>query len=191
MNEDRALQGLEGLASMIEMVKQDALEHGSILEDNPMLASAIESKDTVQILGLLQPKVKKAKLDFATVTDGKGIVIARTHALAKNGDDLTNQSNIRRALLGEEAGGIESNSEMKFAIIIGIPVKNKQGEIVGVISTGYNLGNENVTDVIWTMDLSGRLTYISPSVQRLRGYTVEEALKSSCGGISRIFLVMA
>jgi PAS domain S-box-containing protein len=34
----------------------------------------------------------------------------------------------------------------------------------------------NATDVIWTMDMNGMNTYISPSVERLRGYTPEEAL---------------
>ncbi|MGX9079615.1 hypothetical protein ACWTQY_27490, partial [Klebsiella pneumoniae] len=33
---------------------------------------------------------------------------------------------------------------------------------------------ENSADVIWTMDIqSGRFTYLSPSVQHLRGFTVE------------------
>jgi two-component system cell cycle sensor histidine kinase/response regulator CckA len=40
----------------------------------------------------------------------------------------------------------------------------------------YRLLAENATDVIWTMDLDLRFTYLSPSVQRLRGYSVEEAL---------------
>ncbi len=40
----------------------------------------------------------------------------------------------------------------------------------------YRLLAENVTDVIWTMDKSGRLTYVSPSVLRLSGYSVDEAL---------------
>ncbi len=38
---------------------------------------------------------------------------------------------------------------------------------------------ENAADVIWTMNLNGRFTYISPSVQRLRGFTVEESLQQS------------
>jgi|GEM_PF-2605801 len=151
INEDRALQGVEGLASIIEIYKQDALNHGSVLADNPILASAIEEKDTVKILGILQPTVKKANLDFATVTDNKGIVIARTHASGKKGDDLTNQSNIRRALLGEATEGIESNSEIKIAALAGIPVKNSQGEIVGVISTGYNLENNKAVDQVKMM----------------------------------------
>lgn len=40
----------------------------------------------------------------------------------------------------------------------------------------YRLVAENVSDIIWTMDMKLRLTYVSPSVTRLRGYTAEEAL---------------
>ncbi len=40
----------------------------------------------------------------------------------------------------------------------------------------YRLLAENVSDVIWTTDMSLQLTYISPSVTQLRGYSVEEAL---------------
>lgn len=41
----------------------------------------------------------------------------------------------------------------------------------------YRLLAENVTDVIWTMDIRDmRVTYISPSIVRLRGYSVEEML---------------
>jgi PAS domain S-box-containing protein len=40
----------------------------------------------------------------------------------------------------------------------------------------YRLLAENVTDVIWAMDLNLRLTYVSPSVTHLRGYTVQEAM---------------
>ncbi|MEE9913392.1 MAG: PAS domain-containing sensor histidine kinase [Deltaproteobacteria bacterium] len=41
----------------------------------------------------------------------------------------------------------------------------------------YRLLAENVTDTIWTMSLEPlRFTYVSPSTQRLRGYTAEEAM---------------
>lgn len=42
----------------------------------------------------------------------------------------------------------------------------------------YRLLAENGSDVIWLFDLaSNRFAYISPSVEKLRGYTVEEALQ--------------
>ena len=40
----------------------------------------------------------------------------------------------------------------------------------------YRMLAENVSDVIWTTDMNLRLTYISPSVTRLLGFSVEEAM---------------
>ncbi len=43
--------------------------------------------------------------------------------------------------------------------------------------TRYRLISENATDVIWLMDpLTDRFTYVSPSVEKLRGYTPEQVL---------------
>ncbi|MBF4694235.1 sensor domain-containing diguanylate cyclase [Fusibacter ferrireducens] len=43
----------------------------------------------------------------------------------------------------------------------------------------HRLLADNASDVIWTMDLTGKFTYISPSVEKLRGYTVEEVMAQS------------
>lgn len=40
----------------------------------------------------------------------------------------------------------------------------------------YRLLAENARDVIWTMDLNLRFTYMSPSVEGYRGYTAEEVM---------------
>jgi len=40
----------------------------------------------------------------------------------------------------------------------------------------YRMLAENASDVIWTMDLDGRITYVSPSIRKLRGYTAEEVM---------------
>jgi len=41
----------------------------------------------------------------------------------------------------------------------------------------YRTLAENITDVIWTMDLNFRFTYVSPATQALQGWTVEELLE--------------
>lgn len=43
----------------------------------------------------------------------------------------------------------------------------------------YRLLAEKTTDVIWTMSLDGRFTYVSPSVYQLRGYTPAEVMRQS------------
>jgi diguanylate cyclase (GGDEF)-like protein/PAS domain S-box-containing protein len=43
----------------------------------------------------------------------------------------------------------------------------------------HRLLADNAQDVIWTMDLNGRFTYVSPSVEKLRGYTASEAMQQT------------
>ena len=43
----------------------------------------------------------------------------------------------------------------------------------------HRLLADNATDVIWMMTLEGQLTYISPSVEKLRGYTSAEVMQQS------------
>ena len=47
----------------------------------------------------------------------------------------------------------------------------------------YRLLAENATDLIWTANIDKKLTYISPSVRRLLGYTVEEAMALPMGEV--------
>lgn len=43
----------------------------------------------------------------------------------------------------------------------------------------YRLIADHASDVIWSMNAAGRLTYISPSVELLRGFTASEVLQQS------------
>ena len=75
------------------------------------------------------------------------------------------------------------------------PYRNARGEIDGIVASfrvideemaaeqrlriseqRYRLLAENARDVIWTMEPDGSISYVSPSIQLLRGYTPEEAI---------------
>jgi two-component system cell cycle sensor histidine kinase/response regulator CckA len=43
----------------------------------------------------------------------------------------------------------------------------------------YRLLAENISDVLWIRDMNLRFTYISPSIEKMTGYTVEEAMALS------------
>jgi PAS domain S-box-containing protein len=49
-------------------------------------------------------------------------------------------------------------------------------EQVRISEERYRLLAESVNDVIWTMSMDGRITYVSPSVERMRGFTPAEAM---------------
>jgi PAS domain S-box-containing protein len=58
-------------------------------------------------------------------------------------------------------------------------MKPKSGKIEQTLRQSENLYRllaENISDVIFTLDMNLRYTYCSPSVEQLRGYTVEETM---------------
>ncbi len=55
----------------------------------------------------------------------------------------------------------------------------KAQKALSVSEERHRLLADHASDVIWTMDLEGRFTYISPSVEKLRGYSVDEVMHQS------------
>jgi diguanylate cyclase (GGDEF)-like protein/PAS domain S-box-containing protein len=52
-------------------------------------------------------------------------------------------------------------------------------ELLRVSEERHRLLADNATDVIWMMNLDGRFTYVSPSVEKLRGYTSDEVMQQT------------
>ncbi len=76
----------------------------------------------------------------------------------------------------------ETMTELKFAEETALETSRKLEQTNRELMHSeqrHRLLADNATDVIWTMDLSGRLTYVSPSVTRLRGFSVEEVLSQT------------
>jgi PAS domain S-box-containing protein len=77
--------------------------------------------------------------------------------------------NLKRAAIG--------GTDRMLAIIRDITARKRTEEALRESDKRYRLLAQNVTDMIWTMDIDTlRLTYVSPSVARVRGYSVREAM---------------
>ncbi len=66
--------------------------------------------------------------------------------------------------------------DLIFLILHDVTARKRMEATLRDSETRYRLLAEHVTDVIWIVDMAMRPTFISPSIQRLLGYTVAEAL---------------
>lgn len=144
----QAVTGMEELNDIIENFNKNAKGYANIFASHPGVIKAVTDRDYESLIRELKPLVAQTDVDFVTVTDGNGLVFARTHDESKRGDSVTNQANVKMALIGECKGVIETGTVVKLSARAGAPVKDSAGKIVGVISLGYDLSKESIVDVI-------------------------------------------
>ena len=97
-------------------------------------------------------------------------------------NEVLEKNNLKRGKIRTGLPKEEEEYLEKYACIVATKLEEKVCELekAGVaIAEGerlYRLIAENVTDVIWTMDMNLHYTYYSPSVKKLRGFSVKEAM---------------
>jgi len=64
-----------------------------------------------------------------------------------------------------------------LGIAVEITERKKTEEALRKSEERYNLIAENMSDVIWIMDLNLNYQYVSPSIKHVRGFTVDEAMR--------------
>ena len=77
------------------------------------------------------------------------------------------------ARLGGMAG-----SEPEFIMLLrDITARRQAEEQLRINEERHRLLAENALDVIWTIEVDGTISYVSPAVEKLRGFTPEEAMR--------------
>ncbi len=67
-----------------------------------------------------------------------------------------------------------------YAFVREITGRKRAEEALRQSEQRFRFMTENIADVVWSIDLeSGRFSYVSPSVERLRGFTVAEVISQS------------
>ena len=136
------------IESEFEEYKGKAVSAGEWFEKSARLVKAIKENNRVQMIELAQTAMRAFGLEFVVVTDINGVVLARGHSPEKFGDSISEQMNIQKAMKGEKNVGIEDGAIVKLSIRAGIPIKDETNAIVGIMSLGYVLSNNDFVDKI-------------------------------------------
>ena len=134
------------LNSDVEDLKKKALNSTEWFQSSTRLINACENDDRQEAIKLGQLALKSMGLDYLVITDKNGKVFIRAHEPDKYDDSIANQVNIQKAIKGESSVGIEEGAVVKYSIRAGAPLKDKSGNIIGVISLGYVLSNNEFVD---------------------------------------------
>jgi diguanylate cyclase (GGDEF)-like protein/PAS domain S-box-containing protein len=160
------------------LILQNALKSGKLPETWPEEKSALEWRDLVEeLVDLRHFILRLIEGDLSADFKVKGSIAGSLKALQANLRHLTWQ--VQQVAAGDLSQKVEFMGDFSTAFNQMITNLDKARKELKASEERYRLLAENAADVIWTMDLDGKFTYISPSVLRLRGYSAEEALQQS------------
>jgi PAS domain S-box-containing protein len=151
---------------------------GKFLEVNKSLEKLIGysrdellSQTTVGLNIWVDDNEKKLLLEELAKT---GSVYGREYRFrSKNGDEIFTRYS------GEVIDF--SGDKCVISVLIDITNYKKAEELLRKSEEKYRLVTDNASDVIWTMDLDLHFTYVSPSNEKMTGYSSESFLNISLG----------
>jgi signal transduction histidine kinase/DNA-binding response OmpR family regulator/HAMP domain-containing protein len=130
----------------LEICERETRAASIAVSANADISIAVEERNTAQLLNLLNATLALNYVNFYTVTDANGIVLARTHAPETYGDSAMFLHNIREALDGNIITCYEEGDLIKISIRTGSPVYNAAGQLIGTISAGVRLDTNEAAD---------------------------------------------
>lgn len=135
------------LTNQIDGMKIKSANYVKIFAENEGLYGAVESKSQSSLLNIISvvKKSVQADVDFVTVTDTDGKVLATTSS-DKTGDNISHESNISDAKKGIIRAYLEKGTVNKFSVRAGAPIRSNAGDIAGIISVGYDLDRAQLLD---------------------------------------------
>ncbi|MDL2220825.1 methyl-accepting chemotaxis protein [Eubacteriales bacterium OttesenSCG-928-N14] len=134
------------LESNFEGLFSDASVSSELVANDADIALAVQARDRQALLNEVQDLLSESTVDFCTILDHEGNVLLRVHEPDNYGDSLANQQNISSALTGTPLTTVEEGSAVRFSVRSGQPIYDAEGNVIGAVSSGYRLDQNNFVD---------------------------------------------
>ncbi len=144
--QEQSRKGVAGMADLIDNKKANTVELSTLLAANPDIIEGTLYGNRDVLKKALDKITSAVVVDSIRVLDKAGTVIFRTNDAEKFGDSLAGQEDIRKAMSGQSAVAIEKGTDLPMSISAGCPITDSQGNIIGVVSAGIRLDNNELLD---------------------------------------------
>ncbi len=146
--ESELLHAADTLSDYVENNKSVSLQGALYIAGDGAMSAAVANGDRQAVLLAGKSLMAASNVEFCTITDAAGTVIARCHEPDNFGDSVKGQKNISSALGGKPATFIEAGTAVKLSVRSGAPVYGPDGEIIGAVSVGFRLDQSAFVDRI-------------------------------------------
>ncbi|MCL2456304.1 MAG: ATP-binding protein [Defluviitaleaceae bacterium] len=113
---------------------------------SPDLADAIIFSDRERITDAADALRALLFIDYCTILDSEGVVLARTHEPETFGDSLTHLPHVIQAMDGNSHSYITSGLIVRLGIYAGAPIYDKDMNIIGIVSLGFRLDTQEFSN---------------------------------------------
>lgn len=137
---------VELLEGEVNSLKEQSKNITVLLAKNGDIARAVANRSKEEIISVVNKTTTGLTIEFITLMDTEGNVLARIHQPEKSGDNLAYQENIKGAIQGKTLSIVEEGTAIKLSARTGAPIYDETGTFVGVVSTGYRFDKEQTVD---------------------------------------------
>lgn len=132
--------------SRVDSVLLEIKGFSTLISRDRALIKGLENNDTAALQEYGKDIIARLKLDFITLVNSNGQVVARGHS-SKHGDSQKKKFIVQQAMNGNISVGIARGNLIKFSFRAAAPVYDGE-KILGVVLLGYNLSSLPFVDGI-------------------------------------------
>jgi len=110
---------------------------------NRNLVDALKLGDSDRIAEVANTLKAMSTMDYCVIMDKDGYVLARTHDPESTGDNAAHLPHVKAALSGRTEAYIMQGISVSLAVSAGSPVYDENGDIIGAVSIGYILSDQD------------------------------------------------
>jgi len=111
---------------------------------DPSLIEAVISNDRERIKRVANNLRAIAHIEYCTILDKDGNVLARTHGADIYGDSLAHLPHVKQALAGRREAYVSQGVTIDLGVHSGAPIYDEEKNMIGVVSLGFRLSNQSI-----------------------------------------------